>query len=118
MQVKDKVYCNLDFLHVVTEKTLKNADGSFKTLSIMRGKEYEMMIFLGRKSRKSDYFVRVYKCEPKKVFVRHFSDSFRRCEMRPHYDVFFFEDLDSAKDFIKNLSCNHREYEKRPITIA
>ena len=117
MQVKDKVYCNLDFLHVVTETTLKNADGSFKTLSIMRGKEYEMMIFLGRKNQKSDYFVRVYKCEREKIFIRHARDRFRRYEIRPNYDIFFFEDLDSAKDFIKNLSSHHREYEKRPVTI-
>ena len=118
MQGKDKVNCNLDFLRVVTEQTLKNADGSCKTLSVMRGKEYEMMIFLGRKNKKSDYFVKVYKCEPKNIFVRHVRDSFKRYDVGPLYDAFFFGSFEDAKGFIQTLADRHPEYEKRPVTIS
>ena len=117
MLEKDKVYCNLDFLRVVTEQTLKNADGSCKTLSVMRGKEYEMMIFLGRKNKKSDYFVKVYKCEPKNIFVRHAKDSYRRYDVGPLYDAFFFDEFEEAKAFIQTLFDRHPEYDMRPVVI-
>ena len=118
MQVKNKVYCRLDFLRVVTEETLRNPDGTFKTLSITNGKEYEMMIFLGRKNLKSDYSVKVYKCEPRRIFIPHPRDNFRRYDVGPFYDVFFFDDLEVAKDFIRNLFGHHPEYEKRPVIVA
>lgn len=115
MVANDKVYCDMRFLRNVSEETLENSDGTFKTLSIT-DQGYELLIFLGRKNKKSDYTVRVYKCEPKRVFFRNGKDKFKQYKERPDYDIFFFSSLDDAKHFIQNIFTNHREYEKRPVT--
>ncbi len=115
MMTKDKVYCDMRFLRNVSEETLKNSDGTFKTISVTDEK-YELMIFLGRKNGKSDYTVKVYKCTPEKIFVKDRRDRFRQYKEREDHDVFFFDNLENAKNFIINIFTNHREYEKRPVT--
>ena len=116
--MKEKVYCKLGFLRSVNEKTVSNADGSFKTLSITGTSAYEMMIFIERKNKQSDYAVKIYKCEPKNIFIPSIRDRFTRCNIGPLYDSFFFENFEDAKMFIINLGDNHREYERRPVTSS
>lgn len=114
MQVKNKLFCHWDFVQFVSEKYLQQDDGTFLTLSVTEGNEWELMIYLGRDDSNSCYEVRVYKSEPEAKYVRNEYDKVSRYEENDEYATFFFDKYEDALRFTDNIGYLHPEYKKRP----
>lgn len=115
MQVQKKLFCHWDLVRFVEEKHLQNEDGTFSTLSVTDGNEYEFMIFLGKDNSGFGYEVRVYKCNSEDKYVPNEHDNVSRYEENEEYATFFFGEYEAAHKFIDELSYSHPEYKKRPV---
>jgi len=115
MQVEKKLFCHWDLVRFVSEKHLKQDDGTFFTLSVTDGENFEFMIFLGKDDSNSDYEVRVYKSEPSDKYVPNEYDNVKRYEENDEYASFFFDEYEKALRFVDFLTCIHPEYKVRPI---
>jgi hypothetical protein len=115
MQVKNKLFCHRDLVRFVTEKHLKQDDGTFLTLSVTDGNKLEFMIFLGKDDSNSCYEVRVYKSEPSDKYVPNEYDNVSRYEENDEYATFFFDKYEDAHSFTQMVGYVHPEYKKRPV---
>ena len=114
MQVQNKVLCHLDLLRFISEKHLKQDDGTFLTLSVTDENKLELMIFLGKDDSNSCYEVRVYKSDPSNKYVPNENDNVTRYEENDEYATFFFDKYENAHRFTNMLGCLHPEYKERP----
>lgn len=110
--MEKKVYCHWDLVRFISEKHLKQEDGSFLTLSVTDGVKYELMIFLGKTD--SNYEVRVYKCESNGKYVPHETDRVKSFEENDECATFFFDKFEDAHEFTDMLGYFHQEYKVRP----
>ena len=117
MQFTKKFFCNWNFVRDVSEESLKQEDGSFLTLSITNAGSQEIMIFLGKEPKSSEFEVRVYKEKPGFIFAPNAYDEFIRFEENEMYDTFFFEKFEKAREFIDIIPSDYPEYRARPYNL-
>lgn len=114
MQLENRVLCHWDFVRFVTESHLKKEDGTFLTLSVTEGNYAELMLFLGKTDSNSGYEVRVYKNAPGDKYIPREDDNVQSYEENDEYATFFFDEYETAHNFIDMIGC-HPEYRTRPI---
>ena len=91
MNFNKVAYCHWDIFRFFEEEHLVKDN----VVSIIDGKDIELMIFLGKKEDDKGYNVRVYTTETE-------------------FDPFDFDDFETAHKFVDSLSYEHPEYKIRP----
>lgn len=117
MLSREKLYWNWNRINELTEEDLKQEDGSFLTLSVTNAGSQEIMIFLSKVTRASEFEVQVYKAKPGFVFAPNAYDEFIRFEENEEYDTFFFEKFEKAREFIDIIPSDYPEYRTRPYHL-
>ena len=115
MDLGNKAYCHWDLVRFIREEDLYDDNGSFRTLSVTDGSQYELMLFLGKDDTGKFFEVRVYKTEPSQVYIKNESDKVLFYDENDEYATFQFEDYEDALDFIDTISYRHEEYLTRPM---
>lgn len=115
MQMENKLYCHWDLVRFVTEIHLKRKDGTPLTLSVIDGKDKELMIFLGKSETQYKYEVCVYKSEKTDKYIPQKYDNVKEYEENDEYTTFFFDNFEDSKNFVDMLGYTHKEYRIRPI---
>ena len=112
MQLTKKLFCHWDLVRFVSESHLVGKDGTIFTLSVTEGKDIELMIFLEKDEKSSNYEVRVYKSKPTDIYIENDMDKVLRYEETDEYDTFFFEKFEDAHFFVDMLGYIHKEYKE------
>ena len=115
MQLTKKLLCHWDLVRFVSEAHLNGKDGTNFTLSVIDGKDIELMIFLEKDKESSNFEVRVYKSKPTDKYIPNDRDEVLRYEENDEYATFFFENFENAHIFVDMLGYVHKEYRVRPI---
>lgn len=115
MKIEKKLYCHWDLVKFITEEHLIREDETLSTLSVIDGKDTELMIFLGKDESNNDYEVRVYKYSANDKYIPNKNDNIKGYEENDEYATFFFEEFEEAQQFVDYLGYVHKEYKIRPI---
>lgn len=115
MQVENKIFCDWDLVRFVDERHLRSENGKSQTLSVTANGNLELMIFLGKDDLSQEFEAKVYKAKATDKYTHHEYDNVKRYEENDEYATFFFNDFDSARDFVYYLGYRHEEYVTRPV---
>lgn len=125
MNLNEKVYFNYNQIRFVTEENFKTSDGSFETISLttslvtkeepMKIQNYEIMVFIGKETKDSDYEVRIYRNNSDDKYVCCGIDNANRYEENDDYTSIFFDTFEDVKKFLSLPYYLHTEFMKRPL---
>lgn len=114
MKFTNKKYCDLNMSFFLSERKYFFNEPEC-VISFTLDGIWELMIFLGKDEKSTDYEVRVYKNEPTDKYVPCKElDQVKRYEENDEYASFFFEDYEVAVRFVRWVRYFHKEYKKRP----
>lgn len=114
MKFTNKSYCELNNILFLSPPMCLVQDPDCVISFTFDGK-WELMIFLGKDERSTDYEVRIYKNKPTDKYVPDDElDNVKRYEENDEYATFFFENYETAIRFVFWLRYLHKEYKKRP----
>lgn len=114
MEPKNLVYCHWDLIRFITEEKMI-IDGVFRTLSVTAEDVLELRMYLGKTDDGKFYEVRIYKTNPKQIYIHDVKDQILFYDENDEYATFQFEDFKDALDFLSTISYRHPEYRNRPM---
>lgn len=127
MNLNEKVYFNYNQLRFVTEENFKTADGIFETISLttslvtkeetMKIRNYEIMVFIGKETKDSDFEVIIYRSNPDDKYICCDIDNANGYEENDEYTSIFFNTFEDVKKFLSLPHYLHTEFMKRPLRM-
>lgn len=125
MNLNEKVYFNYNQLRFVTEENFKTVDGKFETISLttslvtkeepMKIQNYEIMVFIGKETKDSDFKVIIYRSNPDDKYICCGIDNANGYEENDEYTSIFFNTFEDVKKFLSLPHYLHTEFMKRPL---
>lgn len=114
MQFDNRIICHPEYLvHIPEEDIIRQS-----CVSICDDQQVEQMIFLLPSTNFGNFEVRIHKANPTDAYVPNKCDFYlKKYQSNSKFASFFFNDLISARHFIRTLGTNHPEYKIRPSSI-